>query len=165
MKRLYLFVVLIAICQAQVIAQANEKSPLIYRLSIIKFDKSKKAITVNATITNESDQPILIDKYGLFVRTVYQRSGKRVGKRAYSQGEALTTIAENLEQPDLNRFELLDVKESLGRTITVKLQEKFFEPNRKYALSYYYGQFGEIKVGARMAWRGSVQSSEVMFSL
>lgn len=155
---------LLLLMYGQVIAQNNTNCPFEYKLSLRKFNREAKTLTVNLSLKNISDKSVVIDKNSLSYKLMFQKVGIELDDGGVSGGDVLTTTGHHGNEYEGN-YLILSPGNSYSRTRIFNLDEKFFDEKRTFILSIVYGQFSDVQFENLDVWEGTVKSNELIFVL
>jgi hypothetical protein len=155
---------LLLLMYGQVIAQNDAKCPFEYKLSLRKFNREAKTLTVNLSLKNISDKSVVIDKNSLSYKLMFQKIGTELDEGGISSGEVLTTTGHHGNEYEGN-YLILSPGRSYSSTRIFNLNEKFFDEKRTFILSIVYGQFLGVQFENLNVWEGTIKSNELSFVL
>lgn len=163
MNKLTLITILLVL-NFGVFSQTTERRSLEFNVSVVQIDTITSELKVKLKIINNGKSSIVIDKNGILYSTKFGRIGKKQPNGGTSNGDVRVSIAE-VAQPYEGNYIMLKPKESFETTHVFRLDDSFFEANRKYTFSASYGQFFRVKFEGNLVWKGVIDSNKINFQM
>jgi hypothetical protein len=143
---------------------ASNEMPLKLVITVLDSQTCYKAcLRLEATLSNQSNEPIGIDKVGIRYQIEFRRE---TTTRTGGSTRFLTSRGDyGPSPPETSNYQLLVPGEAYRTLIELPLDEEFFKGKANYTVKVTYGQFQDETFRAVKLFSGTVESNELKLNL